>query len=96
MTTELATTPWSSCPSSHAAEPGRSGNDLPCCVHAADDSGGSLERHVSLFCCWCGTALVVESADAIPPRTASARRHGPVGRGCRPARRADLAAPRRR
>lgn len=85
---------WDSCPSARAAEAGREGNALPCCVHVSDDGLDSSGHHVTLFCCWCGTAVPAAMA-APPPRTHASLRHGPVARGCRPARRADVAFRRR-
>jgi hypothetical protein len=91
---EAAASPWGSCPSSQAAETGREGNGLPCCVHVSDDGEDSTGRQVSLFCCWCGTAVPASIA-GLPPRMPSSRRHGPIARGCRPARRTDVAFSRR-
>jgi len=86
--------PWGSCPSAQAAETGRGGNDLPCCVHVSHDGQDSAGYHVSLFCCWCGTAVPAAVA-GLPPRTPSSRRHGPIAGGCRPARRGDVSLSRR-
>ncbi len=91
---EKTAIPWGSCPSAQAAEAGREGNELPCCVHVADDGHGASGRHVSLFCCWCGTAVPAPVA-GLPPRAPPSSRHGPIARGCRPARRSDVAPSRR-
>lgn len=70
---------WNCCASSQPVEAGRGGDGLPCCVHVADDSLGSAVPAVTLFCCWCGKALLATGHAAPPPRpTSTSKRHGPL------------------